>query len=286
MRCDSPFLVKEHSYGDDPIPVPCGNCPYCVHRRINEMSFRLMQEELYSQWSYFITLTYSPEHLPRSKRGFKSLKKKDLQNFFKRLRYYHKRKKYYTDEIKLGYHKQGLDPIKYYACGEYGEKTKRPHYHALIFNAHRLDIERSWDLGTIHFGQVTPQSCRYTLKYMSKGVRKPFPWPFDGEDQTHFISQGIGLYYLTPQIVAWHRADPLRNYVVWPGGYKCSLPKYYARQIWDTDELKQRAYDIQDVLEQEFAKKMQKDPNFQKKEYIRRQGRANNFKRNISKEKI
>eukprot|EP01043_Picozoa_sp_COSAG02_P068353 COSAG02_NODE_11317_length_1749_cov_1.025455_4_plen_67_part_01 len=63
--------------------------------------------------SCFITLTFSPEEL--NKRGNPdSLDVRDFQLFMKRLRKKHQHK------------------IRFFNCGEYGEKNQRPHYHALI----------------------------------------------------------------------------------------------------------------------------------------------------------
>jgi len=60
-----------------------------------------------------------------------TLKKTDIQKFFKRLRKCHGKK-----------HKS----IKYYAVGEYGGQTLRPHYHIVIFNADINYFERAWAL--------------------------------------------------------------------------------------------------------------------------------------------
>ena len=53
-----------------------------------------------------------------------SLRKRDFQLFMKRLR------KKYSD-----------DRIRFYACGEYGSETFRPHYHAILFGLHLDDLE-------------------------------------------------------------------------------------------------------------------------------------------------
>ena len=72
--------------------------------------------------------------------------------------------------------------IKYYACGEYGSKTERPHYHAIVFNLPRpFDkyILKAWKYGHIHVGTVTEQSIFYTTKYALKGLRRKNAWDYD-----------------------------------------------------------------------------------------------------------
>jgi len=265
-RCHDPFILtpEKHSHGDIYIPVGCGNCPYCVNRRVNEWSFRLMQEHKQCDTAYFVTLTYDPMSIPYSPRGYKTLEKNDLKRFFKRLRYYHSDKRIYTNMRDLGIYQK--KPIKYYACGEYGTQTKRPHYHAIIFNAHHKDIERSWDVvknqdgqevraGDIHIGQVTLASCRYVMKYMAKKTDKPYPYPWDGQKQFSFKSNGLGKDYLTKEMIKWHRASYSRNYCVYLGGYKCSMPRYYRDKIWTTkDEQLELMYHISDAMDEEYYK--------------------------------
>ena len=259
MKCHDPYYIEEHSFGDRPIAVGCGNCAYCVERKANEWAFRLMQEDKVSNSSYFITLTYDTKSVPLTPKMYMTLARSDLQGFFKRLRYFHDKTK------KMRWHRAlhaQYRPIKYYAVGEYGSKRKRPHYHAIVFNAHPKHINQAWeylgeqvgndengfiirshlqegrkfDAGMVHIGTVTPSSCRYVQKYMMKdqGYRraKPFPWPYDGVPQFCVQSKGLGHSYLTPQMIAWHRADFNRNYCVWPGGFKVSMPRYYRDRIW------------------------------------------------------
>lgn len=88
------------------------------------------------------------------------LKKRDIQLFIKRLR---KANSKHTD----------MPAIKYYAVGEYGGRTQRPHYHIILFNAKLELIQPAWDLGQIHYGKVSGASIGYTLKYMCKTKRYP-----------------------------------------------------------------------------------------------------------------
>lgn len=155
MPCLTPFLVNL-KLENRKVPVPCGKCPDCLKRRISGWSFRLMTEEKRSLSSHFITLTYSPQHVALTRGGYMTLSKRDVQLFLKRLR-----------KRNTG------TQIKYYACGEYGGKYSRPHYHILLFNADINTISPSWEKGSVHFGSVSGASIGYTLKYMSKPSRIP-----------------------------------------------------------------------------------------------------------------
>lgn len=148
-------MVRDPKYGQ--IPVPCGKCPPCVARRVSGWSFRLMQQDRIAHQSWFVTLTYANENLPRSKNNFKTLCRKDVQDFMKRLRYYSPKS----------------PKIKYYAAGEYGSDTERPHYHLILFNADPANVELAWQLGSVFFGSVSAASVGYSLKYISKKGKIP-----------------------------------------------------------------------------------------------------------------
>lgn len=112
----------------DFIDIPCGKCIGCLLDKSRDWATRCMLEADYHEHNSFITLTYNDDHLPESREmindltgeisesPFRTLQKRDFQLFMKRLR-------------------KRLEPLKirYFACGEYGSKTFRPHYHAIIF---------------------------------------------------------------------------------------------------------------------------------------------------------
>lgn len=120
------------------------------------------------EFSCFITLTYEDEHLP----PYGSLSKRDYQLFLKRLRQH-------------TYRNYGVK-IRYFLVGEYGDKTKRPHYHAIIFGWFPPDAKKRyqnkqgdylytsetltkiWGKGMVDFGQVTYQSAAYCARYTLK----------------------------------------------------------------------------------------------------------------------
>lgn len=216
--CLTPFIVKHN--GDD-LPVPCGKCPNCRARRISGWSFRLMQHDKKAYSSHFITLTYATSSIPISGKGRLTLRPTDLQLFFKRLRKLH------------GKAHNLATPIKYFAVGEYGGKTWRPHYHIIVFNCKPELIHDAWQKGQVHYGTVTGASVGYTLKYISKPKRIP---QYNGDDrhpEFQRSSQKLGLDYLTPQILDWYRAHYSRMALHLEGGKKAAMPRYYKLKIYD-----------------------------------------------------
>lgn len=100
----------------------------------------------------FVTLTYDDQHLRLNDDLEPTLCKRDLQLFFKRLR-------------------KRIGPFRYYACGEYGENTQRPHYHAILFGVSPLlepTILKEWKNGFIFVGSVARESMQYVAGYVTK----------------------------------------------------------------------------------------------------------------------
>lgn len=240
MACDSPFYVRPKG-GLKDVPVPCGRCPPCKKRRVDGWVFRLMQEDKVSTSSHFITLTYDPDHVPISGNGFMTLDKSEFPRYMKRLR--------------------KLCPnvtLKYYACGEYGSKNRRPHYHAIIFNVPDVQFFfDAWSLdgvnfGTVHVGDVSGDSVAYTMKYIDKSTFKPFHGRDDRVPEFALMSKGLGVSYLTPAIKAYHLADYSRLFLTKDGGHKIALPRYYRERIYvDDDSGYQRSIIEQAMLDKD-----------------------------------
>lgn len=163
MQCVHPIVVKsgrKYGFGDKShgfvpshVVVPCGKCIACRINKTREWKSRLIMELCFWEDASFVTLTYDSEHLPVDA----GLHKDDLQKFFKRLRFDLSEKK---------------RDCKYFACGEYGDKFGRPHYHAIIFgiNPIRDDllVKGCWLFGNVDIGSVTPESIGYVTGYVQK----------------------------------------------------------------------------------------------------------------------
>lgn len=141
--------------------------------------------------------------------------------------------------------------LRYYLVGEYGSKTARPHYHAIIMNATAEEISSAWTLngvrlGFLYFGDVKSASVGYTLKYMLKDYRKKYS---DTRQPTFsLMSKGLGLAYLTDAVINWYHQDITRGFVELVGGVKVPLPRYYKLRIFDNDQ-RRRQQAIADALD-------------------------------------
>ena len=234
-KCITPFYVKQGLTSNDKIPVPCGKCPPCMKRRTSGWSFRLVKEGESSSNALFVTLTYNTEHVPITKKGFLNLKKKDIQDYFKRLRKLEKTK------------------IKYFVCGEYGGRTMRPHYHIILFNAEVKNVLKAWtldkqEIGTIYIGTVAEASIGYTLKYMSKKGKIPLHKNDDRQKEFQLMSKGLGKEYLTDKMINWHKADiENRMYIPMKDGKKIAMPRYYKDKMYnerDKDRIVRRMQEL------------------------------------------
>lgn len=193
--------------------VPCGSCDECYKQRSNQWYIRLHYEQLASITSYFITLTYATA--PRSYNYLRTTIKKDLINYFKRLR---------KDEPLL----------KYYAVSEYGEISQRPHYHAIVFNVKDVNnIAKAWilngqALGNLHIGQVEPASIKYVTGYLGKKIGIPFTDYDDREKEFSIMSKGLGIRYVE-KTGTFHKTQI--EAFTYLNGIKYKLPRYYKDKV-------------------------------------------------------
>lgn len=249
--CDSPLYVTPKAALRS-IPVPCGKCPPCKKRRVDSWVFRLQQEEKVSQSAHFVTLTYDTNHVPISDNGFMTLDKTDVQKFFKRLR-----KAMWVNKDPLH------DKVKYYIAGEYGTNTKRPHYHAIIFNCPDAEYyAKAWTAGQIHIGQVTQDSVAYTMKYIDKWTDNRKHARDDRKPEFALMSKGLGENYLSDAVKKYHQSDISKLYLTRDGGHRIAMPKYYRDKLFDDDQKKEQVKIVQEAVEQqEYINKIKYDQN-------------------------
>lgn len=163
MLCKHPFIrdpsgkVFKSLNKDDwvkGIPFPCGQCLPCRINKRRVWSTRLWLEQIsHADNLPMLTLTYDDDNLPFSLDGKMSLCKSDLQWYIKRMR------------------NHGFK-FRYYAAGEYGEHSHRPHYHLLVFGVSPIfisDFVSNWPYGLVHSGYDTSfEASQYVAGYVTK----------------------------------------------------------------------------------------------------------------------
>lgn len=267
MSCETPYLKQFTTPIFDPIQemwvsaskVPCGKCLTCKKTKVLQWSHRMQQELKVSYSAYFVTLTYNTESVPITDKGFMTLVKtkeqndklkddknnevdRSMQGFVKRLRaaeeYDLKTGKVSFEQYKrvmLSGQKNLLfntKPLKFYGCGEYGERRKRPHYHLILFNVmDTKNITESWKFGNVHIDDVNSNTIEYCVKYINKEEKIPYKW-FDGIPEFSLMSKGIGKNYINDQAKDWHKQE-YNNYVVVNGKVKVPTPRYYNNKLYD-----------------------------------------------------
>lgn len=146
------------------LSLPCSKCIGCRLERARQWAVRCVHEAQFHDDSSFLTLTYNKENLPKGG----TLVKKHVSTFLKALR-------------------GKLTPIKirFFACGEYGDKFARPHYHVLLFGYSFPDkqhhktrngrplyisplLDSVWQMGDCSIGAVSFDSAMYTANYACK----------------------------------------------------------------------------------------------------------------------
>jgi len=216
--------------------VPCGNCIGCRATQAREWTMRIMHERRMHDDAWFLTLTYSDEEVPENG----SLRAKDFQAFIKAVRREHEAKS-----------------IRFYGCGEYGESTKRPHYHAVLFGCGFMDrtpirsgangpiwrsesLERYWGHGISEFGSVTDASAAYVAGYVRKKIsKKVYPEAYERVNswtgEVVDIEQEFSRMSLRPAIGRhwiqryWRDVYP-KDYVVMQGR-EFKPPRYYDKYM-------------------------------------------------------
>lgn len=220
-------------YGEAHIDLPCGACLGCRTARASDWAKRAMDEAKSHEHNCFVTLTYDQEHVPNG------LVPSHLQKFFKRLRRaIHRRVPGIASDTGAS--------VRYLSCGEYGEITARPHYHALLFNVSFTDeivvgkhltespaLGKLWPYGAHKIGTLTGASANYVAQYTLKSQGKVYHTP-DGE----LLQKPFFRMSLKPAIGKTHalkyKNDYTHGYVIIEGK-KARIPRAYLRWIQQTD---------------------------------------------------
>lgn len=223
--------------------LPCGQCIGCRLERSRQWAIRCLHEASLHDANCFVTLTYDDDHLP----SFGSLEYRDFQLFIKRVRARFCRAR-----------------VRYYMCGEYGDTSSRPHYHACLFGFQFPDLRRLyrstggtpiysskfleelWPLGHSSVGEVTFESAAYVARYVMKKITGQ-----RARDHYAVVDKSTGeVFWRCPEFnhmslkpgigASWisrFRGDVFPEGEVVVRGRKCRPPRYYEKffESWDPD---------------------------------------------------
>lgn len=241
------------------VKAPCGQCAGCQEAYSREWAIRCINEAKYHKHNYFVTLTYDDEHLPMDDEivdtrtgeiydtpfyGKGILQDKDFNKFIKDVRNFY----------SYNYQHSG---IRFFGCGEYGTLSRRPHYHAILFNLpipiedlkvykatkdsvlfESETLNKLWGKGFVTVAEVNWDTCAYVARYVMKksGPRKKREDYFENGETPEFIRMsrkpGIGFRYYQEN---WQKIYEIDEIIF--NGHKTNVmsmkpPKYYDK-IYD-----------------------------------------------------
>lgn len=208
------------------LQLPCGTCIECRRAQARAWALRCTLEYSQHQRVAFTTLTYDDSHLPNT------LQKRDLQLFLKRARQRLARS-------------LPARQLRFFAAGEYGETTNRPHYHAILFGADKRDsalIQDTWALGFTSTEHATPASIAYTAGYCAKKLSDNYRrwWPEHMYERINYETGEV--YRYQPPFLQMSRRPGIggaarqftnswRDHAILNGA-KLAVPRFL-RKAWD-----------------------------------------------------
>lgn len=229
------ITFKEGGEAGAALELPCGRCIGCRKKRTTEWATRIMHEASMHDQNSFITLTYDESN------ENPGLNYADFQKFMRRMR---KRRA-----------RLGQSAPRYYACGEYGDQTKRPHWHAILFGIgfERLypvgkdlygshDLDELWGKGFATIGEVNWTTAGYVASYCIKKITGPAaPAAYtrintatgelvqvQPEMARMSLKPGIGEAWIKKY---WREVYLARDGIIKPGGLRIHPPRYYDKKI-------------------------------------------------------
>lgn len=205
------------------LSLPCGRCIGCRLERSRQWAVRCMGESQMHEHNQFLTLTYKEEELVYGAAEHGILYPRHLTLFFKRLR------------------KHAGPGLRYFACGEYGERYNRPHYHAIVFGLdvkdrevkpskgsnklYRSDsLDAIWTHGDVTIGDVSFESCAYVARYVMKKRM--------GNTADTYEEEGI-----SPEFVVMSRMPPKGSPPGTPGGIGASWLAAFQSDVYPRGDI-------------------------------------------------
>lgn len=265
------------------LQLPCGQCIGCKLDRVTQWATRCLHESQLHEKTCALTLSYSDDsnynelhqdrpglytsrhvYNPEDARELSTIAPKGLTepniarvgNSRSRPREVQLSKKDHQKFIKRLRSKIGV-PVRYYMCGEYGDKLQRPHYHYLIFGYdfpdkkyfkkslsgtplfRSAELETLWTEGHSWIGQVDYATCAYVASYVMKKMNGK-----KAEEHYRRTDEAGNDYWLQPEFnymsrnpgiakdwwMKFHQ-DVTTEDVVYRGSTPTKPPRYYDKLL-------------------------------------------------------
>lgn len=196
MSCVAPIVVQ-HPETKLRSEVACGQCRSCRLRRKLGWVGRLLLENRDHRISRFITLTYAEDP------GV--------------LDYYH-------FQLFMKRYRKEFGNVRFFVVGEYGGKTGRGHYHAILFGhapevrGFSVSLRKVWDYGFCFDGTVTKDSIGYVAGYCFKENYREGKVPFVRMS----LKPGIGM----DRIAEMGERASVVGLSAWPSSYSIGGKNY------------------------------------------------------------
>lgn len=142
--------------------VPCGQCMNCRVNKARKWTGRILAEMMGSppRCNWFLTLTISDENLHRAPpHAYASLEKGAFS-------------------LWLRAWQRANGAFRYYAVGEYGDLSRRPHYHLAMFHSSpefMWSFGQDWEARWGHFlySEMGDKRAAYLAQYTTKKLTSP-----------------------------------------------------------------------------------------------------------------
>lgn len=224
--CYNPKQVYDKSSGAW-LTVSCRKCTECMQVRANEWALRGHFELQDHEQNCFLTLTYENNPV--------RLHKEHMQKFIKRLR-------------------KKIEPIKirYFSCGEYGDRGLRPHYHIIIFGYDFADkqyvrksasdipiyeskeLNELWPHGMAITQEANVNTIRYSAKYSTK-LKENLPNHLKKYPEFNTMSNDLGIKQALKKMDTYMMTDE-----IYIDGFSYKIPdillRKYAKDILQYDD--------------------------------------------------
>lgn len=239
-RADDNYKKLKEKYGSSLLMLPCGHCLGCISQYRLEWACRILLEASLYEKNCFITLTFDDCYLPKDNKPHRE----HIVKFFKRFR-------------------KRVGNIRYFYCGEKGDKSGRAHYHAILFGYDFPDkvlhgrtskgsliyvsplLQELWPYGLSSIGELEPGSACYVAQYANKKK-------LTGEDDGSFVGMsrkpGLGADKFN---INWFASDTIYNALG-----ESTIPRFFHKmleglnpfyyEVWKTERKKRASQKIGD----------------------------------------